>query len=246
MKFVKAALVMLMMASVAQAQDSETATFKGESEATAVLVTGNVDTQTYGAKTSNTWNFTADDAAILFGSYLKAKTSDDVDGDKTTADASAIGLRYERVILADQLSGYAQAKYDEDPINGVFDARQSYDIGGKYFIIKNDNLNWSAELGYRYQESSNFSVEAYDQFARGYTEVSSKFNENVSGKLWFEYLNNFENSDKNQWNAEASLSVAMTKILSLKTAYLINHNEAMVSPLKKDTSTWTTAIVAKY
>lgn len=241
MKLIQAIAAVLMMTSAAYAQETENIVFKGESEATAVLVTGNVDTQTYGAKTSNTWNVTANDAAILFGSYLKAKTED-----ATTANASAVGLRYERVLLTDELSAYVQAKYDEDPINGVFDARESYDIGAKYFFIKSDSLTWLAELGYRYSKTSNFSVQSFDQFARGYTEVSSKFNENVSGKLWFEYLNNFEDVDKNQWNAEASLSVAMTKILSLKTAYLINHNEAMVSPLKKDTSTWTTAIVAKY
>ena len=248
-------ILAIFTTGVAQAADE---TFKGESEASAIVVSGNLNSQTIGAKTKNTWKFTEDDAAIAFGSYIDGK-SEVVDSNGLVIDALSkswtAGLRYERVITKDQFSGFIQHMAEADPYNGIFVQRNSTDLGAQYHIIKSETLNWLAELGYRYSDIykgirnvNNVATEdTYStNYVRGYTEVSDKFNANVSGKLWFEYLQDTKESDQSLWNAEASLSVVMSSIFSLKTAYLVKHNEGTPSPGKKDTTTWTTALVANY
>lgn len=247
-------ILAIFTSGIAQAQQ----TFKGESEASAIVVSGNLNSQTIGAKTKNTWSFTEDDAAIAFGSYIDGK-SEVVDSNGFVIDALSkswtAGLRYERVITKDQFSGFIQHMAEADPYNGIFVQRNSTDLGAKYSIIKSETLNWSAELGYRYSDIykgvrnvNNVATEdTYStNYVRAYTEVNDKFNENVSAKIWFEYLQDTKESDQSLWNAEASLSVVMSSIFSLKTAYLNKHNEGTPSPGKKDTSTWTTALVANY
>jgi hypothetical protein len=55
-----------------------------------------------------------------------------------------------------------------------------------------------------------------------------------------------KSSDFSRTNAELSVTATLTDILSLKMAYLINHNEAAVSPFKKDSTSYTTSLIAKY
>jgi putative salt-induced outer membrane protein len=243
-------IVVAFAATTAQAQTVQSP-FKGESEASAIVVSGNVDTETYGAKTKNMWLFSENDLALIFGSYLQSKSAG-----TETAKAWTAGLRYDHTFIKDELTGFVQHMAEHDPYNGVFIQRNSSDIGAKYYFVKNDNLMWLGEFGYRYSSiyqgvrpnAAGVSVvEDYNvNYLRGFTEVSNKFNAAVSGKLWFEYLSDLEHSDRSLWNTEASVSVVMTSILSLKTAYLVNHNEGAISPLKKDTTTWTTALVANY
>lgn len=239
----KQTIVHLLIGVLAFPVLAESQKLQGESEASVVLVSGNVDTETYSGKTKNNWNFSEMDSAILFGKYLKGET----DGIES-ARAWDAGVRYERVISKDIFSVYAQYMIESDPYNGVFLQRNNTDLGGKYFFVKSDSLTWLGELGFR---NSSIIVRGLDgksdqNFGRGYTEANSKLNETVSSKLWFEYLSNLKDSDKSLWNAEASISVVMTSLLSLKMAYLINHNDGAVAPLEKNTTTWTTALVAKY
>ena len=86
----------------------------------------------------------------------------------------------------------------------------------------------------------------YGGYVRGYSEATYKLSPTATTKLWVEHLSPVKTEVKSRSNAELSLSVTMTDTFSLKTSYLINHNEASLSPLKKDTTTWTTALVAKY
>ena len=235
----KQMLILAILATgVVQAADE---TFKGESEASAIVVSGNLNSQTIGAKTKNTWAFTENDAAIAFGNYIDGKSETATGPDALTKSWTA-GLRYERVITKDEFSVFAQHMAEADPYNGIFVQRNSTDLGAKYSIIKSDSLNWSAELGYRYSDIykgirkvNNATVEdTYStNYVRAYTEISDKFNANVSGKVWFEYLQDTKESDQSLWNAEASLSVVMTSMFSLKTAYLNKHNEGTPSPGKK-------------
>ena len=221
--------------------------FKGESEASAIVINGNSNSETYGAKTSNTWSISENDLATVFGKYIRTTTA----GIESNKSWEA-GLRYERVFIKDVFNGFIQQKAEHDPYNGVFVQRDSTDLGGKYFFTKSDTLNWIGELGYRHSETysglnpSPDSSKDMANFARLYTEATYKFNQTTSGKLWVEYLANLEKSNSSLTNYETSLTVAMTDILSLKTAYLVNYNEAAAAPSKKETSTWTTALVAKY
>ncbi len=225
----------------------EEKTFKGESEASAIVISGNANSETYGAKTTNTWSMTEADLATVFGKYVRTKSAG-----TETSKAWEAGARYERVFIKDLFNGFLQQKAEHDPYNGVFVQRDSTDVGGKYFFKKSDDLTWFGELGYRY--SSTYSGLAIApntykdnaSFARIYSEVTAKFNTSTSGKLWAEYLPNLSDSTKSLTNAEASISVVMTDVLSFKTSVLLNHNEGTVAPGQKDTTTWTTALVAKY
>jgi putative salt-induced outer membrane protein len=235
----------LCLAIVAKAEDAKT--FKGESEASAIITSGNSETESIGAKTTNTWSLSENDLATIFGKYVSSKSQNVQTGKNWEA-----GLRYERVITKDQFSVFLQHKAQHDPYNGPFVQRDTTDLGVKYVFIKNDNLNWFSELGY--SQSSTYSgldpAPVTDRYTAGsiraYTEAAYKFNASTSGKLWVEHLANLKDTDKSLTNAEASLSVVMTDILSLKTAYLVNHNEGAPTGSKKDSSTWTTALVAKY
>jgi putative salt-induced outer membrane protein len=239
----KKLLIVFFGLCAAISSHAEEKTFKGESEASAIVISGNSDSETYGAKTTNTWNLTETDIAVLFGKYVRTKSAG-----TETAKAWEAGLRYERVFIKDQFNGFIQQKAEHDPYNGIFIQRDSMDIGAKYFFKKSDDLAWFGEAGYR--QSSTYIDPAVDKYNAGfirlYTEASLKFNASTSGKLWVEHLSNLKDSDKGQMNAEASLSVMMTDLLSFKTSVLLNHNEAVVAPGKKDTTTWTTALVAKY
>lgn len=238
-------ILALGLASASFAQESKT--FKGESEASAIVISGNSNSETYGAKTSNTWTLTEYDLTTVFGKYIRATTAG-VESNKSWE----AGLRYERVFIKDVFNGFIQHKAEHDPYNGIFVQRDSTDIGGKYFFVKSDELTWLAELGLRHSETYSGLNPAPDtskdaaNFARVYTEASYKFNATTSGKFWVEHLPNLKDSQASLTNAEASLSVAMTDILSFKTSYLVNYNQAVAAPAKKETSTWTTALVAKY
>lgn len=224
------------------AQEATTSTFKGESEASAIVISGNSNSETYGAKTTNTWNFTEYNIATAFGKYIQSSTAGTVSNKMWEA-----GLRYERIFVKDLFNGFLQHKAENDEYNGIFVQRDSTDLGGKYFFTKSDDLTWLGELGYRHSETYLGShVSESSNYARIYTEASYKMNASTSTKLWVEYLPNLKDSDKSLMNAELSLSVVMTDLLSLKTAFLVNRNEGVVAPAEKETTTWTTALVAKY
>lgn len=222
--------------------------FVGESEATAIVISGNANSESYGAKTKNTWAVSDADLVIAFGKYIRTKA--DINGVSTeTAKAWEAGLRYEHIFIKDELSGFIQHKAEHDPYNGVFTQRDSEDIGVKYVIMTNDTFNWFVEAGYRYSSVLQAPKKPEKEginYARIYTEANYKFSETGSTKLWVEHLPNMTHSSEALTNAELSVSMTMTNIFSLKTAYLWNHNEGVQAPLKKDSSTWTTALVAKY
>jgi putative salt-induced outer membrane protein YdiY len=239
-------VVFLVMFSclVTQAKDVvpvvEVSRFFGESEASAVVIGGNSTSETFGAKTKNTYAFDEFDLGTVFGRYVRTST-----GGTENNKYWEAGLRYERIFTKEVLSGFLQHKVEHDPYNGIYIQRDSSDIGAKYIFVVNDDFNWFGELGYRTSKVYTGTTDTAS-FVRLYTEASMKISANTNTKLWGEYLHNLKNSNQYQYNAEASLSVSMTSILSLKTAILLNHNEALASPLQKDTTTWTTALVAKY
>jgi putative salt-induced outer membrane protein YdiY len=119
-------------------------------------------------------------------------------------------------------------------------------LGLKYILIKADTINWLAEAGFRYSKIYTGPANEYVQFARLYSEFSYKLTPTSNTKLWAELLPNLTQADDYQYNIEASISVVISTMFSLKSAILLNHNHALASPQKKDTTTWTTALVATY
>ena len=244
------ACLISLAATQVNAQDAATKSFDGESEASVVIIDGLSKSETYGGKTKNNYKLTDTDIMTIFGKYIKTSTQLTGAASKSeTARNWEAGIRYEKVFVTDLLNGFLQHKAESDPYNGIFTQRDSTDLGAKYFITKDDTLIWFLEAGARYATQNPDFTDTdgarskSTTAARLYTEASNKFNESTSGKLWVEYVPNFKSDDFSYSNAEASLTVAMSSILSLKTAYQVYHREI---GLKKDTTTFTTALVAKY
>lgn len=217
--------------------------FSGESELSSVVVNGDSSSDTLSAKTKDTYKLTESDIMTGFGKYLRSE----INGIESAKSWEA-GLRYDRVLLKDELSVFVQQKAEHDPYNGIFIQRDSSDLGLKYQILRKDDLNWFAEVGYRYSKTY-VAMELPTEtagFGRVYTEAEYKLSSTAKANLWIEHLPNLKNSDEYQTNAELSLSASLNSIFSLKTSYLWNRDAAKKSPLKDTTTTWTTALVANY
>ncbi|MFN3453695.1 MAG: DUF481 domain-containing protein [Pseudobdellovibrio sp.] len=234
--------------NMAYAQD--TTKFTGESEASVVLIDGLSKSETWGAKTKNVYTFENNDNVSIFGKYLKTSTQAAAAATKTeTALNWEVGARYEKSFINDVLNGFIQHKAESDPYNGIFTQRDSTDLGAKYFFIKTDDVTVFTEAGIRFSTQNPDYVDSDGETSKSttagrlYVEAQNKFNESTSGKLWVEYIPNFKSNDFSYTTAEASLSVAMSSVLSLKTAYQVYYRE--MGP-KQTTTTWTTALVAKY
>jgi putative salt-induced outer membrane protein len=171
------------------------------------------------------------------------------DADNTeTARQWEASFRYERE-LSHKWAIFLQYGSESDPYAG-FLQRDNSDAGGKYFVLKSDAQTLITEAGLRYKKEQSSVVEndvEYSTNGRLYVEYSKQINTSVSGKIWVEYLPNFSDNNAYLANAEASATVMMSQILSLKVAYLSKyHNELKVlSEVRQDTS-FTTALVAKF
>ena len=212
-----------------------------ESEASIVKVDGNTTSDSYSAKQKTTYSFTQN-LISTSARYLQTKA-----GSLETAKQWGASLRYERE-LSDQWAIFLQLEAESDFYAGYIQ-RDNTDLGGKYYFTRTDDETFFAEAGLRYVKTL-FQKPTPASFAtagRLYTEYSKKLSNTVSGKLWFEYLPNFKDSQAYLINYEPSLSVMMNQIFSLKVAYLIKyHNKTTTPHEKKEDRTFTTALVAKF
>jgi len=219
-----------------------------ESEVALVSTGGNTETESYSAKQKTTYTQEANSYALT-GRYLQTKT-----GGIETAKSWDAGLRYERIISA-MWSAFVGYGAEADPYAG-FIQRDNADIGGKYFFYKEEGLNLFTEVGYR---STNTQFAALptatppvagtvtrENFGRLYVEYAQNLSESLSVKYWVEYLPNFSNSAGYLLNTEPSVSVMLTSVFSLKTAYLMKYRNEVAPGAKNTDTTFTTSIVAKF
>jgi putative salt-induced outer membrane protein len=213
--------------------------WKNESQAGVVLTSGNTDTSSLNAAEIASYLF-SDNLFKLTGGYLYQKS-----GQVLSGKSWNLGLRYER-ILSEKVGVFVGESVEGDQFAGV-NQRYNSDIGAKYSLVKEDTLNWSAELGYRYTKENLILVSRSLNYARLYTEIEKKFSATVSVKYWIEYLPNFTDSSDWQLNTELSLSAAISSIFSVKSAYLGKYDHEVNAPgLTKLDKTFTTSLVAKF
>lgn len=236
LKFVVSLISILFISCLSFAQDKP---FQSESEAGAVVVSGNSSSESYAAKTNNT--YTVDkDVYKLFGRYLRT-TANSVE----SARSWEAGIRYERA-LSDYFSVFIGHKAESDVYSGYIQ-RDSEDLGGKYFFEKSDTFTWLTELGYRYSTTyQTTGTKAYDSYGRLYTEFKKNLNDSVQLRYWAEYLPNFTNNEAYLANTEASLSVMLSEVFSLKLAYLLQYQNVAPAGGKRVDTTYTTSLVAKF
>lgn len=213
--------------------------FAGEAEAGAVIVSGNTDSESYNAKAKTTYT-QEQNVYTANGRYLKTLSNG-----LESARNWEIGIRYERS-LTDYLGVFVGQKAESDIFNG-YTQRDSTDIGLKYFLIKGDDLNWIAELGYRYQKTlSTTGDTTHNNLGRLYTEINKSLEKNLSFKYWLEYLPNFTETDAYLVNTEASLNVMLSSVFSLKLGYLLQYQNMPLLGSKYSTTTTTMNLVAKF
>jgi putative salt-induced outer membrane protein len=213
--------------------------WKNESQVGIVTTSGNTDTSTLSASQITTYNFSKNVVRFTAG-YLYQETSDVV-----SAKAWNLGLRYERE-LSERFSIFAAETVLSDKFK---DLRQGYntDVGAKYFFSKDDTLTWFGEAGYRFTRQNATIANTNLHFARLYTEIEKKFSDTVSVKYWVEFLPNFTISEDWQANSELSLSAALSKVFSVKSAYLLKFDHLPnAAGLKPADKVLTTSLVAKF
>ncbi|MCK6599659.1 MAG: DUF481 domain-containing protein [Bdellovibrionaceae bacterium] len=232
-------LVILLGITAFAAEDSS---WKHESEASVVQVGGNTTSESYSAKQKTSYKI---ETHVLTGSarYLQAKANQ-----LETAKQWDASLRYEKE-LGEKWGVFLQHGAENDTFAGYVQ-RDNTDMGGKYFFLKEADRNFFGELGYRYTKTQFVAGDvSFSNSARVYLEYGVKLNESVTGKIWLEYLPNLKSSESDDYllNYEPSINVMMNQILSLKVSYLVKyHNKTKTDSEKKEDTTFTTALVAKF
>jgi putative salt-induced outer membrane protein len=219
--------------------DAATLGLHNESEVGVVVTSGNAPTNTFNFRQLNTYGW--DLELVRFNArFLKTSTRS-----AETAKNWALGLRYERE-LAEQFGLYFGQAIESDPFAGYFQ-RYNTDAGGKYFLLKEDALVWTAEAGYRYTIENRRAGDVNQSYLRFYTEASRAWTKTFSTKLWVEYLPNMSDSSDYQLNTEASANAAISDLFAIKLAYLIRNRGILVAPATEKTDAqFSTALVAKF
>lgn len=213
--------------------------WKNESQAGVVLTSGNTNTSSLSASELASYQF-GSNLVKFTAAYLYQKNAGVVSG-----RSWSLGLRYEK-ILSDQLSIFIGQSVEGNRFAGL-DQRYNTDIGAKYTFVKNDELTWIGEGGYRYTRENLTLLSRTLHYARAYTEIEKKWSPTVSTKYWLEYLPNFTDTDNWQLNTELSLSAAISSVFSVKSAYLLKYDNQINAPgLTKTDKTITTSLVAKF
>lgn len=211
-----------------------------ESEAGIAISSGNTRTQSYNLKQINAFGFGYNTVSFN-GRYFRTQS-----GSLETARQWSLGLRFERA-LTERFSLFAAQTMDSNKFAGYL-LRHSTDIGSKFWLVKETDLTWLAEGGYRFTRENVNTQTAFDKhYGRAYSEAEKGWTPNFSTKLWLEYLHNFAVSQDFQLNSELSASAVLSEIFSAKIALLINFDNVKNPGVAEHLdSLFTTALVAKF
>ena len=213
--------------------------FHDESGAGIVVTTGNSKAQNYNLSQVNTYGWNSH--LLKFeGRYLDASSNDELSARKWS-----LQLRYDREFSPELSLFYAQTL--ESDIFSGYTQRYHSDLGGKYFIIRSDSLDWVAEAGARYTVENRIADQVRQIYTRLYSEANRKFNKNSSLKLTGEYLQNLTNTADHQLNGELSLAAMLNEVFSVKTGYGIKYRSILLLPATQRVDTqFTSAFVASF
>ena len=211
-----------------------------ESELGIASANGNTKTQTFNAKQTNDYKWDKN-VLGLRSRYLNAKANG-----VETARFLMGGLRYEKQ-LSNHFSLFIGETFEKDKFAGI-DKRYITDLGGKYRFIESETTKLFSELGYRYMHEERLDgTFAFSNYARFYSELEHKWNENFSTKYWAEILPNISEPKDWQFNTELSLMAVLSSVFSVKSGILLRYDHAPAPGIIYKTDTlFTTALVAKF
>jgi len=216
-----------------------------DSEASLILTDGNTETTALNFNQKTVRHF-AKDELTFYGHYTRNEDNKVV-GAGATANNWDVGLRFDHY-LTNQLSLFLNHQWEGDDFTNI-EHRNNNDIGVKYVFWKDGELDYfHSELGYRYTKETYLDFTwAEKHNLRAYAEASKTINENLSAKLWVEYVPNIDDFGDYLLNAEASIAASLSSVFSLKVAYLWKHDSTIAAPvLENNDSTITTSLLAEY
>lgn len=222
-----------------------------ESEVSIVTAGGNTSSETYSGRQKTSYSIRASKLTAT-GSYLEGKSSqtDSKTGVLTKVENRKwdLSARYD-FSVTEKIGAFTGHGAESDP-NAGFTQRDNTDLGAKYLLLKTEDKTLTAEAGFRYTKTFLGEVNSYTTFARIYAEYMQNVNKEISFKFWAEHLPNLKESEKYLTNAEASLSVVLSSIFSLKTGYNVKYRNSLsttsVVKEKHTDTVFTTALVAKF
>ena len=212
-----------------------------ESELSVIAAGGNTDLQTINSATKNKYEFEGR-STVLFGGHY---TYGENEGALSARNWDMNG-KYE-FSISDRFSAITGETIEGNRFQDV-KVRYNSDLGGKYFLMKEDNQDFFMELSYRYTVEDRYSSEnVYQQKARTYAEWNKKQSSTLQWKLWVEYLPNFTAGSDWMVTGEASMTAILTSMFSLKIAYKGLYDNLPAAPeLKNYDYITTTSLVAKF
>jgi putative salt-induced outer membrane protein len=232
-------LIVFLSAFALTSMNLAYAQYSNESELTAIINGGNTEQETWNAKTGNTYTKDSD-TYKAGGHYSYGKAEGELN-----ARNWDLNIRYERAI-SKKWSAFTAAQREEDFFASL-DYRWNYDMGGIYNFFKTKKEKLHAEGGYRRTlESDLAGRKTNGSKLRLYSEYTRQQNENLFIRLWAEALPNISESDDWQVNFEPSLNFTLSKIFTLKTAYLHKYDNAPAADTKKSDYQYLTSLIARF
>ena len=229
----KLMLIALLFTTSAFAQ------YSNESELTVIMNGGNTEQETWNAKTLNTL-VKEKNTFKLGGHYSYGKADEELNTRNWD-----FNLRYERA-LNNKWSAFTAVQREEDFFASL-DYRWNYDLGGIYNFFKTDKHKLHAEAGYRRTLVSDLGGRKTNgSKLRIYSEYTRQHSESLFFKLWVEALPNLSVSDDWQVNFEPSMNFTMSKMFTLKVAYLHKYDNEPALDTKNSDYQYTTSLIAKF
>lgn len=215
------------------------AQYSNESELTMIMNGGNTEQETWNAKTGNT--YVKDKNTYKAGGHYSYGKADE----ELNTRNWDLNIRYERALSA-KWSAFAAAQRESDFFASL-DYRWNYDLGGIYNFFKTDKHKLHAEAGYRRTlEADLAGRKTNGSKLRLFSEYTRQHSESMFFKLWVEALPNISESDDWQINFEPSLNLTMSKMFTLKVAYLHKYDNEPALGTKNSDYQYTTALIAKF
>lgn len=199
--------------------------FSSESEAGVIVNQGNTESQSVTLKSLNKYTLLEHYNLSLRGEYFQTKG--EVGGvSELTSENSLVEAKAER-LFNEKLGAFAIGSWAKDNFRG-FEQRIEGGLGLSYHFIKSDELKFFTEQGYSFRQETAYiagpaSGPVSDiSFWRSYFELSHKFTDTLSAKVWLESKMNLEDTEDIEVRIEPSLDVILSGNFSLGLAYRLS------------------------
>jgi len=222
----------------AAAYGEETETFSDIAELSYVDTGGNTNVNSILLNNTLMYHYTES----ILATWNLSLLSNETDGEKK-AEKYSTSLRAD-YRLTSSLYTFGDLLWLKDKFTGI-DGRRRYSAGMGYKILRGPKHKLATEAGLNYTtEEYTDNTDRNYIGGRLYARYAYHFTKKNYVGQWVEYLPDFDDSENYLVNAETSLVSALNSFLSIKTAYLVEHDaEPLPGNKKTDTKLAVTLLV---